>query len=320
MKQSILVTGSQGQLGSELVPYLESRYPQYQIISSDLSDKPNRSEGNSLYAQLDVTNFSQLVHMIKTYNVVHIYHLAAILSGKGEQDPQKAFQVNLLGTQQVLEAARLSSVERLFIPSSIAVYGEGYPRDLTPEDTILKPKTMYGVTKVAGELLHEYYTNTYGLDVRSIRFPGIISSKAEPGGGTTDYAVDIYYQAVAKKSYTCFLTKDTQLPFLFMPDVLHGISCLMEASEHQLSRRVYHLTGFSACPGDFSQEISNHVSDFSIDFNPDFRQSIADIWPKSLDDSSFRRDFEWMPGYNLKETTVSMIEAARQKHNDPGLQ
>lgn len=319
MKQAILVTGSRGQLGSELVPYLEARYPQYQIVSSDLAEHPQGS-GDSVYTPLDVTNYTQLVNIIKTYNVIHIYHLAAILSGKGEQDPQKAFEVNLLGTQQVLEAARQTSVQRLFIPSSIAVYGQGYPRDLTPEDTILKPKTMYGVTKVAGELLHEYYTSTYGLDVRSIRFPGIISSKAAPGGGTTDYAVDIYFQAVSNQRYTCFLTQDTQLPFLFMPDVLSGISCLMEASEQQLTRKVYHLTGFSACPQDFAQEISHHVSNFSIDFRPDFRQSIADIWPKSLDDSSFRKDFDWKPAYGLKETTIAMLEAAHQKHSAAGLQ
>jgi len=315
MKKSILVTGSEGQLGSELVPFLISQYPDYQIISSDLLEKTTTENSQSKYVRLDVTNFSQVLETLQTYQVVQVYHLAAILSGKGEKEPQKAFHVNLLGTQHILEAARICSIERLFIPSSIAVYGEGYPRDCTPEDTILKPKTMYGVTKVAGELLHEYYTNTFGIDVRSIRFPGIISSLAAPGGGTTDYAVDIYFQAMKQQRYTSFLQEDTQLPFLFMADVLSGIYTLMEAPEDQLSRRVYHLTGFSACPKEIAKEITYQIPNFTIEYQPDFRQAIADIWPKSLDDSAFRRDFNWKPAYGLKETSVAMLEAAKKKYS-----
>ncbi|HJX24487.1 MAG TPA: NAD-dependent epimerase/dehydratase family protein, partial [Candidatus Bathyarchaeia archaeon] len=247
--------------------------------------------------------------IVKQYDIDTIYHLVALMSATGEQNPQLAWKLNMGSLHNILEIAREQELTRLFWPSSIGVFGPSTPRTETPQETILLPTTIYGVTKVAGELLCNYYFHKYGVDVRSIRFPGIISSETPPGGGTTDYAVEIFYEALKRKRYTCFLDKDTVLPFLYMPDCIKATIDLMKTPLSQIKRHDgYNVTGTSFSPEELASEIMKHIPEFRWNYRPDFRQKIADSWPMSIDDSQSRQEWGWKPDYDLPSMTQDMLE------------
>ncbi len=308
----IMVTGGLGQIGSELVPYLRDRYGRENVIVADIR-VPENLEEIEPFVKLDVRDEEAIIRVIKENDIDFIYHLAAILSARGEQNPQLAFDVNIRGLYAMLEAGRKTGVERIMVPSSIAAFGPETPKDNTPNDTILKPRTMYGISKVTGELLGLYYWEKYGLDVRGVRYPGIISWKAPPGGGTTDYAVEIFYYALRGEKYTCFLREDATLPMMYMPDAIKAITQLAEApSENLVHRTDFNVQAMSFSPGELVEEIRKYV-DFEVEYRPDYRQKIADSWPRSLDDSAARREWGWKPDYDLPTMVRDMIENLRRK-------
>ena len=312
--ETILVTGAAGQIGSELVPALRAIFGQEKVIATDLVQPKTENLRLGPFEQLDVTQRSQLEAIIKKYRIKKIYHLAAILSATGENNPQKAWEVNINGLFNVLEAARQLDVKQVFCPSSIAVFGPLTPRVNTPQDTVLSPTTMYGVTKVAGEHLADYYVKKFNLDVRGCRFPGIISHEALPGGGTTDYAVAIFYEAVIYKRYTCFLRPETRLPMMYMPDCLKSIINLMEADFSRLKHHSnFNVTAMSFSAAELAAEIKKHLPDFEINYQPDFRQAIADSWPESIDDSAAREEWGWQPDYDLTRMTSDMLRVLQEK-------
>lgn len=313
MPPRILVTGAAGQIGSELVAKLRNRYGDSSVVATDKVVK--RSSGNSgKIFELDVTDLPAVKSTIKDHEVDTIYHLAAILSAVGERDPDLAWEVNMRGLKNVLDASVQSGVIRVFWPSSIGVFGPDTPKRLAPQETALNPTTMYGVTKVAGELLCEYYSLKHGLDVRSIRYPGLISSEARPGGGTTDYAVEIFYSALETGAYTCFLREDTTLPMMYMPDALRGTIQIMEADASKVKLHIgYNLAAMSFSPGELAAEIRKHISGFKVTYSPDSRQKIADSWPESIDDSAARKDWGWREEYDLHRMVEGMLAALRPR-------
>ncbi|NHJ86944.1 MAG: NAD-dependent epimerase/dehydratase family protein [Asgard group archaeon] len=305
----ILVIGACGQIGSELVPYLREKYGAENVIATGRKTQPPailREGGPFIY--LDALNQESLKQVIYENQIDTIYHMASILSATGEKMPQTAWDINMNGLINVLEVARKYDIERIIWPSSIAAFGPTTPRDNTPNETILQPTTMYGITKVTGELLAEYYYQKYGLDTRSMRLPGIISSETPPGGGTTDYAVEIFYEAIKNKKYTCFLREDTVLPMMYQPDCLKCHIDLALADGSKLTGRTYNVTGMSFSAGELAAEIKKHIPEFKIEYKPDFRQAIADSWPRSIDDSKARKEWGWDPKYDLKKITKDMIE------------
>jgi nucleoside-diphosphate-sugar epimerase len=311
----ILVTGAVGQIGSELTLALRERFGYGNVVAAGHHTPPSpelRDSGPFEY--IDVTQQQTLAQVVNKYDIDTIYHMAAILSAIGESKPQLCWDVNVNGLHNVLEVAREQSL-RLFCPSSIAVFGPETPRKDTPQETVLRPKTMYGVTKVAGELLCEYYAIRFGTDVRGVRYPGIISSVTPPGGGTTDYAVEIFYQAVEKHSYTCFLESDTVLPMMYMPDCIKGTLDLMEANLARLEHHAdFNLAAFSFAPKELAAEIRKHIPDFEIAYEPDpIKQAIADSWPQTIDDSAARREWGWRPDYGLDTMTEDMIEKLSER-------
>ncbi len=262
---------------------------------------------------VDVCDRKTVEDVVKKYDVDTIYHLAAILSAVGEKNPQLAWKVNVDGLYNVLEVSREYDL-RVFWPSSIAVFGPKTPKHNTPQDTILCPTTMYGVTKVAGELLCKYYADKYGLDVRGVRYPGIISSETLPGGGTTDYAVEMFYAAIKREKYVCFVREDTVLPMMYMPDAIDAAIMLMNANSSKLTYRVgYNVSGMSFSAGELASEIKKHVPDFEVEYKPDFRQKIADSWPKTIDDSVARKEWGWKPKWNLENMVKDMLEKLKRK-------
>ncbi len=311
----ILVTGACGQIGSELTLALRERYGATNVVAAGHRTPPSpRLRDSGPFEFIDVTRRETIAAVVSKYNIDTIYHLAAILSATGEQNPQLAWDVNVNGLYNVLEVARQQGVTRLFCPSSIAVFGPETPRDNTPQETVLRPKTMYGVTKVTGELLCDYYARRFGLDVRGVRFPGIISSETMPGGGTTDYAVEIFYAAIKHRRYTCFLRPDTVLPMMYMPDCIKASLDLMAADPSRLKHRTdFNLTAFSFSPAELAAEIQKHIPDFVCDYEPDYRQAIADSWPRTIDDSAAREEWGWQPEYDLPTMVVDMLEKVRSK-------
>jgi len=306
----ILVTGGLGQIGSSLVPFLREKYGRDNVIVADIRDPDRDVEP---FVKLDIMDKKMLDKVITEYDVDTIYHLAAILSAKGERDPQLAFRVNILGLYNILESGREHSLERIMVPSSIAAFGPETPKDNTPNDTVLRPRTMYGISKVTGELLGLYYWEKYGLDVRGVRYPGIISWNAMPGGGTTDYAVEIFHYALRGEKYTCFLKEDTVLPMMYMPDAIKAITMLAEApSEKLIHRTDFNVQAMSFAPKDLVREIRKYV-DFEVEYKPDYRQKIADSWPRSLDDSAARREWGWKPDYNLEAMVKDIITNLSKK-------
>ena len=310
----ILVTGATGQIGSELTPRLRELYGGENVVATFHVKKPGEELLSSgPCEQLDVTDAKRLREIVEEYDIDSIFHLAAILSAKGEQNPQLAWHVNMSGLYNVLELARELEL-RVFYPSSIAVFSPETPRDRTPQLTVMRPRTIYGITKLAGELLCDYYHNRFGVDVRGVRYPGVISYKTPPGGGTTDYAVEMFYAAVKGEPYTCFVREDTVLPMIYMPDCVKAAIQLMEADAERLTRRAdYNIASMSFSAGELAEEIRKHIPDFKVVYKPDYRQRIADTWPRSIDDSVARRDWGWEPSYGLAEMTKDMIENLRKR-------
>ena len=305
----ILVIGAAGQIGSELVPFLRKKYGNDNVIATGRKTPlPDVIKNSGPVIYLDALEKNRLSEVLYEYEIDTIYHMASILSATGEKIPQTAWDININGLINVLEAGRAYKVDKIIWPSSIAAFGPTTPRENTPNITVLQPTTMYGITKVAGELLAEYYYKKYDLDVRSMRLPGIISSETLPGGGTTDYAVEIFYEAIKNKNYTCFLRENTVLPMMYQPDCLKCMIDLLEADDSKLKRRVYNITGMSFSAGEIATEIKKHIPDFEIDYKPDFRQEIADSWPKTIDDSLAREEWGWNPTYDLASMTKDMIE------------
>jgi nucleoside-diphosphate-sugar epimerase len=312
----ILVSGAVGQIGSELTLALRERFGGDNVVAAGRKTEPRpelRDSGPFEYA--DVTDREKLDAVIRKYDVGTIYHMAAILSAVGEEKPLLCWDVNMNGLHNVLEAAREHKLDKVICPSSIAAFGPETPRDNTPQETILKPTTMYGVTKVAGELLCDYYVRRFNVDVRGLRYPGIISSETLPGGGTTDYAVAIYYEAIDKGRYTCFVREDTALPMMYMPDCIKATLDLAEADFEKLKHHSdFNVGAFSFTAGELAAEIKKHIPDFEVAYEPDFRQKIADSWPRSLDDTAARNEWGWEPEYDLGSMTKDMLEKLRKRH------
>lgn len=312
--RKILVTGATGQIGSELTIELRKKYGKENVVAAGHKRAPSDKLLHSgPFEYVDVTNKQSIEKVVQKYQIDTIYHLAAILSAVGEENPQLAWNVNMNSLYNVLEIAR-ENMLKIFWPSSIAVFGPEAPRINTPQDTILIPRTIYGVTKVAGELLCNYYFNKFGLDVRSVRYPGIISSETLPGGGTTDYAVEIFYEAIQHKRYTCFVREDTVLPMMYMPDCIKAAIDIMEADKAKIKQRTsYNISAISFSAGELAAEIKKYIPDFKCEYKPDFRQKIADSWPMSIDDSVARREWGWNPTYDLASMTRDMIEKLSRK-------
>jgi nucleoside-diphosphate-sugar epimerase len=316
----IMITGAAGQIGSELALVLRERHGADTVLATDIVRPPDNVLGAGPFESLNVTERADVERIVRKHDIDTIYHLAAVLSANGEKAPQKAWDVNINGLYNVLETARRLGSVRIFTPSSIAVFGPATPRVRTPQDTILDPTTMYGVTKVAGENLCNYYVQKYGLDVRGCRFPGIISHETLPGGGTTDYAVAIFYDAVKNGRYTCFLREDTSLPMMYMPDCLKSILDLMEADFFRLKHHSnFNVAAMSFTPGELAAEIRKHIPDFVCEYAPDFRQVIADSWPESINDSAAREEWNWKPSFDLAAMTLDMLKALSKRHAEGDL-
>ncbi len=303
----ILVTGAMGQIGTELTELLARKYGKSSVIVSDIR-KPSSSSNDYEFVQLDVTDREKIAQVLDEYSVTDIFHMAAILSAAGEKEPAKAFWVNSNGTFNVLNEALNAEVNRVMIPSTIGVFGNETPPTLTPDITILRPRTMYGITKVNAELLSLYYRDKLGLDVRGLRYPGIISYLTPPSAGTTDYAVDIFYHAVKHQDYKCYLKDDTALPMMYMPDALASLVKLFEAKKENLNHCLeYNIQAYSFTPSELYSLIREEIPDFKISYSPDYRQKIAETWPQSLDTSFAVKDWGFSPSYNLKATVHDMI-------------
>ena len=305
----ILVTGALGQIGAELVPALRRRYGADRVVASDIRMMPKGAENDGPFVYADCTRQRAIQEVVRRYEIGTIYHLAAVLSAVAEEKPHAAWDVNMGGLYRVLEVARERRCA-VFFPSSIGAFGPETPSRETPQDTIQRPTTMYGVTKVSGELLCDYYHHRFGVDARGVRFPGLISYVAPPGGGTTDYAVEIFYAAIRHGRYTCFLRPGTCLDMMYMPDAVEAAVGVMEADAGRLKHRnAFNVTSMNFTPERLAEEIRRHVPGFSIDYEVDpMRQAIADSWPDSLDDSAAREEWDWAPTYDLESMTADMLE------------
>jgi len=311
----IVVTGAVGQIGSELTMYLRDKYGGDNVVAIGHRTKPSEKLKNSgPFEFINVSEYKQVEDIVKKYDIDTIYHLAAILSAVGENKPQLCWDVNMNGLYNVLEVAREHKCT-MFIPSSIAAFGPETPKDNTPQDTIQRANTMYGVTKVAGEVLSDYYYTRFDVDTRGVRYPGIISYETLPGGGTTEYAVEIFYEAIKNKMYSCFLREDTMLDMMYMPDALKGACDLMEADPSKLKHRnAFNLTAFNFTPKEIAEKIKVHIPDFQMEYNVDpVRQAIADSWPNHMDDSCAREEWGWSPEYDLDAMVKDMIEKLTEK-------
>ncbi|GFN36009.1 L-threonine 3-dehydrogenase [Tepidimicrobium xylanilyticum] len=314
--KKILVTGALGQIGSELTMRLRKEYGADNVIASSRRIKEGHEEliESGVFEVLDVVDGKQLSDVVRKHKINTIVHLAAVLSAVGEQNPAMAWDVNMNGLYNVLEVAREENCS-VFTPSSIAAFGDSTPKDNTPQDTIQRPTTMYGVTKVAGELLCDYYYHKYGVDTRGVRYPGIISYETLPGGGTTDYAVHIYYDALKYKKYTSFIAKGTKMDMMYMPDALDAVIQLMEADPSKLiHRNAFNITAMSFEPEEIAAAIRKYIPEFELDYDVDpVRQAIAESWPNSLDDSAAREEWGWNPKYDLDSMTNDMLEKLKVK-------
>ena len=316
MSIKILVTGAVGQIGSELTMVLRSRHGSENVIAAGHHTPPSpelRESGP--FESIDVTQRNSLLEVVQKHNVDTIYHMAALLSAIGEAKPQLCWDVNVNGLYNVLELAREHGI-RLFCPSSIAAFGPETPRNNTPQETVLRPRTMYGVTKVSGELLCDYYAARFGVDVRGVRYPGIVSNVTPPGGGTTDYAVDIFYQAIRHRRYACFVRADTVLPMMYMPDCIKATVDLMDADPARLKHRAdFNLAAVSFSASELAAEIKKHIPEFAVTYEPDpVKQAIADSWPQTIDDSAAREEWGWRPDYDLAAMSLDMLEKLTKRH------
>jgi len=313
-KEKILVIGASGQIGVELTMALRSIYGNANVVASDLREENDLLRGTGPYVSLDVMNKEMLHVQVIRQNITQIYLLAAILSATGEKNPNLAWNLNMQGLLNVLDIAREEQLKKVYWPSSIAVFGPTSPKKNCPQQTIIEPITVYGISKYAGEFWCNYYNRRFGVDVRSLRYPGLISYKSDPGGGTTDYAIEIFHDALEEKSYTSFLKEDTYLPMMYMPDAIRATLELMEAPADKISVRTsYNISGISFSPAEIAASIKKHIPDFKIDYSPDYRQAIADSWPQSIDDSVARKDWIWNHEYDLEKLTADMLKNLEQK-------
>lgn len=309
-QEKILVTGANGQLGTVLTASLREKYGPENVIASDIKES---STSSNKFVMLDILNIQRLKEVIDDFGITQIYHLAAILSANGEWNPLKTWNVNLNAWINMLELIREKPVKKIFYPSTIGVFGDTTPKLNTPQHTAIDPLTMYGVSKRAGELINNYYHHKYHMDIRSIRYPGIIGYQSIPSGGTTDYAVEIFHQALKEKKYTCFLEADTTLPMIYIHDAIKATLILMETSAESISIRTsYNLAGMSFSPSEIAAEIKKYIPEFEISYEPDFRQQIAASWTQSIDDEMARKDWNWVPDYNLAKMTDDMFEKLSQ--------
>lgn len=312
--ERILVIGSSGQIGSELVLELRKIYGNTNVFATDIKNPTDELKDSGPFQILDVLDYKNLLHFLVRHKITQIYNLAAVLSGNAEKIPLQAWDINMKALMNTLLAARKSDAKKLFWPSSIAVFGPTTPRHNTPQLTIMEPNTVYGISKLAGERWGEYFFNRYGVDFRSVRYPGLISHKTEPGGGTTDYAVEIFFDAVKKDSYESFLSEDTALPMMFMEDAIKNTIKLMETDASKLSiRSSYNIAGISFTPKELVKEIQLHKPNFNISYQPDFRQAIADSWPASIDDSIAQKDWGLESAYDIKKMTQVMLDEIEKK-------
>ncbi|MCC5930184.1 MAG: NAD-dependent epimerase/dehydratase family protein [Cyclobacteriaceae bacterium] len=309
----ILITGALGQLGTELVPALQEVYGTDQVIATDIHNGGQLSE-NTRFVVLDAMDAKTITQIVDREKITQIYHLAAILSARGEQNPHHAWELNMTSLLNILELCRNRSGIKLFWPSSIGVFGEDTPRFNTPQYTVMNPTTVYGISKLAGEKWCTYYYKKHKVDVRSIRYPGLIGYRSLPGGGTTDYAVDIYYKALEEERFNCFLAPETKLPMMYMPDAIRATLELMQAEESKIRvRSSYNVSGMSFSPAEVAASIQKHIPDFSISYQPDYRQGIANSWPDSIDESYARDDWGWRQAYDLDSMTADMLENLRPR-------
>ncbi|MBK9484748.1 MAG: NAD-dependent epimerase/dehydratase family protein [Chitinophagaceae bacterium] len=313
IKEKILVIGASGQIGVELTLALRKMYGNANVVASDLREENDLLKGTGPYVSLDVMNKEMLHVQVIRQGITQIYLLAAILSATGEKNPNLAWSLNMQSLLNVLDIAREENLHKVYWPSSIAVFGPTSPKQNCPQQTVIEPVTVYGISKFAGEFWCNYYNRRYGVDVRSLRYPGLISYKSAPGGGTTDYAVEIYHEALEEKKYECFLREDTYLPMMYMPDAIRATIELMEADASKISIRTsYNISGMSFSPKEIAAEIKNHIPDFSISYKPDYRQAIADSWPQSIDDAVARKDWGWKEEFDLERMTKDMFDNLRE--------
>ena len=315
MRERILIIGSSGQIGTELVMELRKKYGNENVIASDIRPSCKEVMESGPFEELDIMNQALLISIVKKYKVTQVYLLAALLSATAEQNIELGWRLNMRSHSHVLDLAKDGLIKKIFWPSSIAVFGPTTPRENTPQYTVMEPNTVYGITKQAGERWNEYYFNKFGIDVRSIRYPGLIGWKASPGGGTTDYAVDIFHQAIQYGKYESFLSENTGLPMMYMPDAIRATIELMEAPAEQVKiRSSYNLAGISFTPKQLASEIKKHIPDFEMTYNPDFRQAIADSWPSSINDNYAQKDWGWELKYNLEKMTSNMMKNLIEKY------
>ncbi|MEP6710929.1 MAG: NAD-dependent epimerase/dehydratase family protein [Ferruginibacter sp.] len=314
VKEKILVIGASGQIGVELTLALRKIYGNANVVASDLREENPLLHGTGPYVSLDVMNREMLHVQVIRQGITQIYLLAAILSATGEKNPALAWHLNMQSLLNVLDIAKEESLHKIYWPSSIAVFGPTSPKKDCPQKTIIEPSTVYGISKYAGEFWCNYYFNKYGVDVRSLRYPGLISYKSAPGGGTTDYAVEIFLEALEEKKYECFLKKDTYLPMMYMPDAIRATIELMEAPKEKITIRTsYNLSAMSFSPAGIAAAIKKHIPEFEISYKPDYRQAIADSWPQSIDDSFAANDWGWKPEFNLDSMTADMLENLKEQ-------
>ena len=315
MITKILIIGACGQIGTELTAKLRSIYGNDNVVASDIRKLNNDIVNNGIFEVVNALDYNQIEHLIEKYAITDVYLMAALLSATAEKNPAFAWDLNMNSLFHVLNLAKAGKIKKIFWPSSIAVFGPTTPREQTPQYTVMEPATVYGISKQTGERWCEYYNKQYGVDVRSIRYPGLISWATEPGGGTTDYAVAIFYDAILQGNYTCFLDKNTALPMMYMDDALKATIQIMQADADQIKiRSSYNLSAMSFTPDEIYNEIKTHYRNFTINYEPDFRQKIADSWPASIDDSQARTDWNWKNDYDLKTMTAEMILKLKEKN------
>ncbi len=311
MTDRVLVIGSSGQIGTELVEELRNLYGDDNVVASDIREPQIEQTGP--FEILDILNKVQLLEIVEKYNIKEVYLLAALLSATAEKNPAFGWDLNMNSLFNVLELAKDGIINKIFWPSSIAVFGTTTPKENTPQYTVMEPSTVYGISKQAGERWCEYYHKQYGVDVRSIRYPGLIGYKSKPGGGTTDYAVDIFHQAILSKRYDCFLSEETTLPMMYMSDAIKATLNIMRADSSAIKiRSSYNIAGMSFSPKEMAEELKNSIPEFEISYSPDYRQKIADSWPQSIDDTHARKDWGWSPDFNLPKLTTTMLENLEQ--------
>lgn len=309
MQKPILILGACGQIGTELTMELRAKHGAETVIASDIREGTDSLMENGPFEILDATNYGAIEDVVMHYEIDEVYLMAAMLSATAEKFPMRAWNLNMNSLFNVLNLAKEKKISKIFWPSSIAVFGPNTPKENTPQNVVMEPSTVYGISKQSGERWCEYYFNKFGVDVRSLRYPGLISWKTMPGGGTTDYAVEIYHKALEDGAYNCFLDKDTKLPMMYMPDAIRATISLMESPAEQLKiRSAYNLGSMSFSPQEIAKSIQSHIPNFKISYNPDFRQEIANSWPSSIDDSAAKNDWNWKPQFDLDGTTKEMLE------------